>query len=645
MQITRLAAVPAMLILSGGALAQPVSYGIHRAGLYGPEYTSNTGTRSVTASRLSQSGLFAGRSERRLGTATGYGFATWLYEDGGTARIGYFDAAHTASRGDQNSSIVGINASGTVAGTSTRYVGTQTGASAWYFRNGAITRVGFTGGGFTSSTGLQASSVAAINNAGQIAGYSTQFVSASESLPLPWSLDQGVYTVLGLTDAAHTRSDGFRSGWCVALNEAGDIAGHSGHYSGVASLGNSGWVRHAGVTMRVGLTDGVFTAADGTQYTNVFGLTADGRAVGTSDDYLPSGVSGTAMWIADGLGTTRIGLFDANHTSSTGQQLCYPQAVSTNGNVIGRAFRYAGGQGSNGESAWLFSGGANVRIGLIGPGYVGTNGFEYSQAQFVNDRGEVLGNSTINMPQWSGGPAVWIYRGGQTIRIGLFDSVHTNPSSGFQSSMAIQLNARGDAIGTSARYVGPLIYTEGWYYDRATDSVVPLRFSVATGGDASSSPMMLTDDGVVYGQYSRYSGSQFVGSFLFRWSMAGGMEELAPLVQGGIAGAGWDNINAVYSSGVPGTWDHTTIVGLGRLAGETQNSIFVLSPVAGCGSADFNCDGDGGTDTDIEAFFACLAGSCPAFPCTSNSDFNGDADPGTDADIEAFFRVLAGGTC
>jgi hypothetical protein len=74
---------------------------------------------------------------------------------------------------------------------------------------------------------------------------------------------------------------------------------------------------------------------------------------------------------------------------------------------------------------------------------------------------------------------------------------------------------------------------------------------------------------------------------------------------------------------------------------------FVLNGTvgSGCGSADFDCDGDVGTDADIEAFFACLAGNCPAPPCTSNADFDGDGDVGTDADIEAFFRVLAGGPC
>jgi uncharacterized protein (TIGR03118 family) len=62
-----------------------------------------------------------------------------------------------------------------------------------------------------------------------------------------------------------------------------------------------------------------------------------------------------------------------------------------------------------------------------------------------------------------------------------------------------------------------------------------------------------------------------------------------------------------------------------------------------CGSADFNGDGDLGTDLDIAAFFECLGGNCCA-TCLS-ADFNGDGDLGTDADIESFFRVLGGGGC
>ncbi|HYE61740.1 MAG TPA: hypothetical protein VD997_07065 [Phycisphaerales bacterium] len=64
-----------------------------------------------------------------------------------------------------------------------------------------------------------------------------------------------------------------------------------------------------------------------------------------------------------------------------------------------------------------------------------------------------------------------------------------------------------------------------------------------------------------------------------------------------------------------------------------------------CGPQDFNGDGDSGTDQDIEAFFACLGGTCCDTCWHNGADFNGDGDTGTDQDIEAFFRVLGGGTC
>jgi hypothetical protein len=84
--------------------------------------------------------------------------------------------------------------------------------------------------------------------------------------------------------------------------------------------------------------------------------------------------------------------------------------------------------------------------------------------------------------------------------------------------------------------------------------------------------------------------------------------------------------------------------GIQSLADESwamDNLRVLLSP--SCGSADFDGDGDVGTDADIEAFFACLGGNC----CTAcgSADFDGDGDTGTDADIEAFFRVLGGGNC
>ncbi|HYE61351.1 MAG TPA: hypothetical protein VD997_05090 [Phycisphaerales bacterium] len=71
----------------------------------------------------------------------------------------------------------------------------------------------------------------------------------------------------------------------------------------------------------------------------------------------------------------------------------------------------------------------------------------------------------------------------------------------------------------------------------------------------------------------------------------------------------------------------------------------LAAPGPTCGNADYNGDGDIGTDQDIEAFFACLGGTCCDTCWEGGSDFNGDGDFGTDQDIESFFRVLGGGPC
>jgi hypothetical protein len=127
-----------------------------------------------------------------------------------------------------------------------------------------------------------------------------------------------------------------------------------------------------------------------------------------------------------------------------------------------------------------------------------------------------------------------------------------------------------------------------------------------------------------------------------------------PLVSGTVIACNDDDLNTHCAASIRDSWvtwpvvvGQQYLVRVGGYAALQGPGILTLSSTAGggCGSADYDCDGDIGTDADIEAFFACLAGNCPAPPCTSSADFDGDGDIGTDADIEAFFRVLAGGPC
>jgi hypothetical protein len=103
--------------------------------------------------------------------------------------------------------------------------------------------------------------------------------------------------------------------------------------------------------------------------------------------------------------------------------------------------------------------------------------------------------------------------------------------------------------------------------------------------------------------------------------------------------------NTLSSTAFTSVANQVYLIRVGGFSTSRGSGVLTIVSHATCGTADFNCDGDTGTDADISAFFACIAGSCPPPPCTSTADFNGDGDVGTDADIAAFFSVLAGGPC
>jgi hypothetical protein len=101
----------------------------------------------------------------------------------------------------------------------------------------------------------------------------------------------------------------------------------------------------------------------------------------------------------------------------------------------------------------------------------------------------------------------------------------------------------------------------------------------------------------------------------------------------------WATVSSMVLSG-----DDLIIGGsFASVDGHVANLVAKIRYSSCCGSADFNGDGDSGTDQDITAFFACLAGTC--CPTCGSVDFNSDGDVGTDQDIEAFFRILSGGSC
>jgi len=236
-----------------------------------------------------------------------------------------------------------------------------------------------------------------------------------------------------------------------------------------------------------------------------------------------------------------------------------------------------------------------------------------------------------------------------------------------QGGIANEVSGDGNVIvGYSYSASGP----EAFRWTQATGMV---GLGDVPGGSFSSTAWDANHDGsiIVGGSASGTPDSAFV------WTQQLGMITLGQyLTMNGVTGfSGWIFYTATAISA-----DGTTILGYGANPSGSQDGFIAVVPLTGscctantctvtahadctgtwsggapcggespcglhCGTADFDCDGDLGTDADIESFFACLAGACPALPCISGADFNGDGDLGTDGDIESFFRVLGGGSC
>jgi subtilisin family serine protease len=179
---------------------------------------------------------------------------------------------------------------------------------------------------------------------------------------------------------------------------------------------------------------------------------------------------------------------------------------------------------------------------------------------------------------------------------------------------------------TNALQTGQTVHVSFW----AENCNLPLKITLAYHdypalANAALAPVNNLDLVVTSPNGQIYYGNNFVGGV----SVPGGSPD--PL----------NNLEQVLiPSAMAGHWD-VAIVGAAVNNGPQGYAVVITGAVDqnACAGADFNCDGDIGTDADIEAFFRVLAGA------PGDADFNRDGDIGTDADIEAFFRVLAGLPC
>jgi len=183
-------------------------------------------------------------------------------------------------------------------------------------------------------------------------------------------------------------------------------------------------------------------------------------------------------------------------------------------------------------------------------------------------------------------------------------------------------------------------WTNEGHFTNTTTGVITYEVIVHSGATlASGAPLVefvYKDTFFGAGRYQNDGGSAAIG--YKNWGVIAGANDVEFGTSGG---SGQGTADPAYGDASM----HPKVAGYVESENAQLPHALVIAGVVACDSADFDCDKDTGTDADIEAFFRCVAGTCPVAPCTNSGDFNHDGDSGTDADIEAFFRVVAGGAC
>jgi hypothetical protein len=314
------------------------------------------------------------------------------------------------------------------------------------------------------------------------------------------------------------------------------------------------------------------------------------------------------------------------------QDTVYSLALGPDGQLLaGGNFIVAGGGDAFGIASWDGSNWFPLGTGVEGPGpFPANSGYVFAIA--AGPGGEVFAGGTFSMAS-----------GLDVNRIARWDGVSWSPlDTGVTDPTAAAVLAllvlpNGDLIAGGefttagsvqanniARWDGTSWSALGAGLTNASGAASIYALALMPNGDLIAGGTFTSAGGVSANGIARWDGSSWSA---LGTGMTGGVvytmvKALAVLPNGDlVAGGSFSSAGGIPASGIA-RW--TTACG------------------AYC-DADFNHDGDSGTDADIEAFFACIAGNCCA-TCGS-ADFNGDGDVATDADIESFFRVLAGGAC
>jgi len=514
-------------------------------GFTDPEHTRDDGYRYSDPRVLTESGLVSGISTRWNEGAAPLGVTAWLYDGSTTVNIGLADAEHTRDDGYRYSEPRQLNGSGLVGGVSFRFSGhTNLGQTAWLYDGAATLNISLTDAEHTRDDGYRYSRPWVLTDSGLIGGVSDRFSGHTNLGRTAWLYDGAATLNIGLTDAEHTRDDGHRYSEVQRLTESGLASGIANRFSGHTNLGRTAWLYDGAATLNIGLTDAEHTRDDGYRYSEPRGLTEAGLVSGIASRFSGHTNLGLTAWFYNGSTTVNIGLTDAEHTRDDGYRNSNPRQLTGSGLVSGMSARY-NGSAYLGLTAWLYDGATTLNVGLTDAEHTRADGYRRSVPEQLTETGLLCGWSDRYNGAASFGRTAWLYDGATTLDIGLTDAEHTR-DDGYRYSEPRGLTESGFVSGESQRYNGgpTALGTTAWVYDPVSHTTVPLVGSVRSDGYAFSRVLYLGEGGLALGYYNWYApDDSFLGTRAFSWTHAYGFSSLDLLVSGGLPANGWAQLD------------------------------------------------------------------------------------------------------
>lgn len=383
-------------------------------------------------------------------------------------QIGLYDAAHTSPQGIRATSVLDsegfnittelsyldasyTNGQGQIVGVSQRFFPAY-GQSAWLYdpSDRVVTQLAYVDDDHRNPEQIANSTVIAINEVGHVLGTSVIGDDLPGNSRAAWVYRSDTRQYHGIGLLHEFVADGPQAvwNWPITLDEAGNTSGIT-ISAAVDPLAWSSWYHAAGEAQARRI--GTFIGEPLPTMSRPAARLTHGHIIGTSSR------AGTRRWtwVYDPIRdeSLRIGLFDAEHTSSDNYAystfVFQSQYFSQRDNVLpfalGHSRRYAATT-VNGQSAWIYDPSLDEtrRLGIFSPQHHSATGQEHSEIVGWNSE-QIVGFSRSYGSSGFEGSTTWLYDvESYTIRqIGLdggefrradgtiSNTIHTATSSGF----------------------------------------------------------------------------------------------------------------------------------------------------------------------------------------------------------------------